>query len=90
MIGHYLGMDVHDTASINTATKIERGFYITIEPGLYIPEDPDIPKEFRGIGVRIEDDVMINHQGTAKVYTKGVPKDIDTLQFLASTFQSRQ
>lgn len=59
-IGHYLGMDVHDTPSIPTSQAIQNGMVLTVEPGIYLPfNDELIPKEFRGFGVRIEDDIIV-------------------------------
>jgi len=57
---------------------------ITIEPGLYIPDDPDIPKEYRGIGVRIEDNVLIT-KDVPDVLTAGVPKDPSHIEQLMHT-----
>src|SRR5690606_24609037 len=61
-VGHWLGMDVHDagTTDVNGEPRpLEPGIVLTVEPGLYIPEDtPGIPDELRGIGIRIEDDVL--------------------------------
>lgn len=59
-IGHYLGMDVHDTPHITRGAPLRPGMVITVEPGIYLPKgDQQIPKEFRGIGIRIEDDVVV-------------------------------
>ena len=59
-IGHWLGMDVHDTPSIGTQRKLERGNVVTVEPGLYFPlDDQSLPSWCRGIGIRIEDDVLV-------------------------------
>ena len=53
-------MDTHDCATISQRSPLEPGCVITIEPGLYIqPDEPDVPEEFRGIGIRLEDDVLI-------------------------------
>eukprot|EP00300_Choanocystis_sp_HF-7_P014453 c18694_g1_i1.p2 GENE.c18694_g1_i1~~c18694_g1_i1.p2 ORF type:complete len:238 (+),score=52.39 c18694_g1_i1:772-1485(+) len=58
-IGHYLGIDLHDTSSVSTSERLQPNMCITIEPGIYIPDSEEYPKEFRGIGIRIEDDVVI-------------------------------
>ena len=63
-VGHYLGLDVHDTPSISRQTKLKSGMVVTIEPGLYIPHSSNYPPEFRGIAVRIEDDVAIGGPST--------------------------
>ncbi|KAB0389777.1 hypothetical protein E2I00_014252 [Balaenoptera physalus] len=60
-VGHYLGMDVHDTPDMPRSLPLQPGMVITVEPGIYIPEDDkDAPERFRGLGVRIEDDVVWN------------------------------
>ncbi|KAJ0412881.1 hypothetical protein ATCC90586_002511 [Pythium insidiosum] len=59
-IGHYLGMDVHDTAHISRSVPLRPGMVITVEPGVYLPRhDASLREEFRGIGIRIEDDVIV-------------------------------
>ncbi|MBC5806770.1 MAG: Xaa-Pro aminopeptidase [Candidatus Eremiobacter antarcticus] len=65
-IGHWLGMDTHDVGSYRVNgdwRPLEPGMVVTIEPGLYIPAEPDIDERFRGIAVRIEDDVLITPSG---------------------------
>ncbi len=82
-IGHLLGMDVHDVGlyKINGQSRLlEAGMVITVEPGLYIPVDDDtVPKEYRGIGVRIEDDVLVTSAGH-EVMTILAPKDINEIE----------
>lgn len=72
-IGHHLGMDLHDCPSIPYDSKLAPGMIITIEPGLYVPDSPEYPEEYRGIGIRIEDDVLVRVDG-AEVLTEFVPK----------------
>ncbi|HRP68013.1 MAG TPA: aminopeptidase P N-terminal domain-containing protein [Turneriella sp.] len=64
---HYLGLDVHDVGSYyhnGKSRALENGMVITVEPGLYFPEEYDfIPAEARGIGIRIEDDVLVTQEG---------------------------
>eukprot|EP00753_Platysulcus_tardus_P000481 PLAT10487.1.p1 GENE.PLAT10487.1~~PLAT10487.1.p1 ORF type:complete len:311 (+),score=132.96 PLAT10487.1:1-933(+) len=73
-LGHFLGMDVHDTPAVRSQSLAE-GMVITVEPGLYIPaDDLDAPAELRGIGVRIEDDVVLRKGGGITVLTDGVAK----------------
>jgi len=80
-IGHYLGMDLHDTPSISYSQPLVPGMVITIEPGLYIPYDSDYPSRFHGIGIRIEDDIAITQDGM-KNLTESVPRDPEELEHL--------
>uniref|UniRef100_A0AAZ1XCS9 Aminopeptidase P N-terminal domain-containing protein n=1 Tax=Oreochromis aureus TaxID=47969 RepID=A0AAZ1XCS9_OREAU len=76
-VGHYLGMDVHDTPELSRSQPLQPGMAITIEPGLYICEDNDqVPKHFRGLGVRIEDDVVIREKGGPLILSSDAPKTI--------------
>jgi Xaa-Pro aminopeptidase len=76
---HWLGLDVHDAGAYMPDGKhrpLEPGMVITIEPGLYIAADADgVPPELRGIGVRIEDDVLVTAEG-CEVLTAAAPKSI--------------
>jgi Xaa-Pro aminopeptidase len=75
---HYLGMDVHDVGLYHfegTPRPLEPGMLITIEPGVYVAENADVPAEYRGIGVRIEDDVLVTEAGR-EVLSAGIPKDL--------------
>ncbi|XP_019345032.2 xaa-Pro aminopeptidase 3 isoform X2 [Alligator mississippiensis] len=75
-VGHYLGMDVHDTPSMSRSLPLQPGMVITIEPGIYIPEDDlAAPKRFRGIGIRIEDDVVVT-EDTPLILSADCPKEI--------------
>ncbi len=77
-IGHWLGMDVHDVGSYRKSGEwrnLEPGMVTTIEPGIYIaPDDQQVEARWRGIGVRIEDDVLVTANGY-RVLTAGVPKE---------------
>ncbi|XP_040927766.1 xaa-Pro aminopeptidase 3 [Betta splendens] len=76
-VGHYLGMDVHDTPELSRSQPLQPGMAITVEPGLYIGEDNDqAPERFRGLGIRIEDDVVIRDQGDALILSADAPKTI--------------
>lgn len=76
-VGHYLGMDVHDTQELSRSQPLQPGMAITIEPGLYISEDNDqVPKRFRGLGIRIEDDVVIQQPGAPLILSRNAPKTI--------------
>jgi len=84
-IGHWLGMDVHDVGDykINQEWRLlEPGMVLTVEPGLYIPVDcKTVDAKWRGIGIRIEDDVLVTAQGH-EVLTGGVPKTIADIEAL--------
>lgn len=84
-IGHWLGMDVHDVGSykINNEWRVlEPGMVLTIEPGLYIPDDcQDVDRQWRGIGIRIEDDVLVTADGY-QILTDKVPKTIADIERL--------
>lgn len=76
-VGHYLGMDVHDTPELSRSQPLQPGMAITIEPGLYICEDNDeAPERFRGLGIRIEDDVVIRDKGGPLILSSEAPKTI--------------
>lgn len=84
-IGHFLGMDVHDVGLYRVGGKsrmLEAGIVFTIEPGIYIPVDDDtVPKEYRGIGIRIEDDILVTNSG-CEVMTALAPKEINDIEAL--------
>jgi Xaa-Pro aminopeptidase len=87
-VGHYLGLDVHDAGRYFTdqTAKNSRpfapGMVLTVEPGLYIPpDDKTAPAKFRGIGVRIEDDVLVTEDGNRNLTSK-VPKDPNEIEAL--------
>ena len=81
--GHWLGLDVHDVGEyqIGGAWRVfEPGMVTTIEPGLYIAEDcEEAPSRFRGIGIRIEDNVLVTNTGY-EVLTQMIPKTIDDIE----------
>ena len=72
--GHWLGMDTHDTCGITHDQPMQEGVVLTIEPGLYIPDEPEAFGPFAGIGMRIEDDVAVT-LGGPEVLSAGVPVD---------------
>ncbi len=83
--GHWLGMDVHDVGDYQIDgqwRQLEPGMTLTVEPGLYIaPDDQTVDERWRGIGIRIEDDVLVTRDG-CEVLTHEVPKDIDDIEAL--------
>ncbi|HZL99583.1 MAG TPA: aminopeptidase P N-terminal domain-containing protein [Planctomycetota bacterium] len=83
---HWLGLDVHDVGAYYTADRksrpLEPGMVLTVEPGLYVPAgDERAPERFRGIGVRIEDDVLVTPAGH-EVLTAAIPKTIADVEAL--------
>jgi len=80
---HWLGMDVHDVGHYYVAgaqRPLEPDFVLTVEPGIYIAADAaDLDERWRGIGVRIEDDVLVTEAGS-DVLTDGIPKAIDEVE----------
>ena len=87
-VGHYLGLDVHDAGRYFVDSKSEKshpfaaGMVLTVEPGLYIPPNADnVPDKYRGIGVRIEDDVLITADGNENLTVK-CPKQIEEIEDL--------
>ena len=94
--GHWLGMDVHDVGSYKVTQQsneaewrpYEAGMVVTVEPGLYIaPDDETVDARWRGIGIRIEDDVLVTITGN-EVLTKDVPKTVIEIEQLMQTAQA--
>lgn len=77
-IGHHLGMDLHDCPTVPFEQELRPGMVVTVEPGLYVPDSLEYPERFRGVGVRIEDDVAIEENG-ATVMTSAAPKDLQVI-----------
>ena len=83
--GHWLGMDVHDVGSYKIEGEwraYEEGMTVTVEPGLYIaPDDETVDAKWRGIGIRIEDDVVVTKNGP-RVLTAAVVKTVEEIEAL--------
>jgi Xaa-Pro aminopeptidase len=82
--GHWLGLDVHDVGSYTVLDKprrLEAGQVLTVEPGLYIRPDRQVPRSLWNIGIRIEDDVLITETGH-EILTSSVPKEVDEIETL--------
>lgn len=83
--GHWLGLDVHDAGSYRVdgiSRLLEPGMVLTVEPGLYFPQDAlEIDSKWRGIGIRIEDDILVT-ENEPEVLSKGVPKTIQAIEQL--------
>ncbi|MEP6900422.1 MAG: aminopeptidase P N-terminal domain-containing protein [Actinomycetota bacterium] len=87
-VGHYLGLDVHDAGRYFTEQQAKNsrpfapGMVLTVEPGLYIPPgDKDAPSKYRGIGIRIEDDILVTEEGNINLTAK-VPKEPEVIEEL--------
>ena len=84
-VGHYLGLDVHDVGDYGTQDNpkpFAEGMVITIEPGIYIAKDNmSVAPCYRGIGVRIEDNVLFTHKGI-EVLTAKAPKTVEEIEGL--------
>lgn len=82
---HWLGRDVHDVGAYKLGAeprRLEPGMVFTVEPGLYIaPEDDAAPAPFRGLGIRIEDDVLVTADG-AEVLSAAAPKQVEEIEHL--------
>jgi len=83
--GHWLGLDVHDVGDYKIGGEwrvLEPGMAMTVEPGIYIAADnQDVARKWRGIGVRIEDDVVVTKTG-CEILTGGVPKAVAEIEAL--------
>jgi Xaa-Pro aminopeptidase len=84
---HWLGRDVHDVGNYAVAgapRPLEPGMVLTVEPGLYVPADADdVPAGFRGVGIRIEDDVLVTDAGH-EVLSAAAPKQVAEIESLRS------
>ncbi|MCF2707374.1 aminopeptidase P family protein [Arcanobacterium haemolyticum] len=81
---HHLGLDVHDCAAASREmymdAELEPGMVFTIEPGLYFREDDElVPEQFRGIGVRIEDDILVTNDGVIRI-SENIPREIADIE----------
>lgn len=88
--GHWLGLDVHDVGDYRVDgedRELEPGMVVTVEPGIYIaPDAKGVAAKWRGIGIRIEDDVVVT-RGEPEVITAAVPSDADGIEALMAAAQ---
>jgi Xaa-Pro aminopeptidase len=86
--GHWIGLDVHDVGRYRDHADqwrtLEPGMVMTVEPGLYVQMDLNVPESFKGIGVRIEDDILCTASGPENL-TPAIPKEIDEIEALVGT-----
>ncbi|EAS35841.1 xaa-Pro dipeptidase app [Coccidioides immitis RS] len=80
-VGHYIGLDVHDTGDYSRSHGLLKGQCVTIEPGIYVPDDERWPEHFRGIGIRIEDSVCVGDESPLVLTTEAV-KEVDDIEAL--------
>ncbi len=83
-IGHWMGIDVHDPAPYKDEKEreipLQKGMVLTIEPGIYIDkDDTSVPKKYRGIGIRIEDDILVTKDGCENL-SSAIAKTIDEVE----------
>lgn len=89
-IGHWMGIDVHDPAPYKDAKDreipLKKGMVLTIEPGLYIDKnDKNVPKKYRGIGIRIEDNILVTNEGYENL-SATIAKSIEEIESISSKF----
>jgi len=91
-VSHMLGLDVHDCANARDELymgELKEGYVLTVEPGLYFqPHDLTVPEEYRGIGVRIEDDVLVTASG-ARNLSAALPRNADDVEAWMAEIWSR-
>lgn len=76
-VGHYLGLDVHDSPGMSRSRLMEKSMVVTVEPGIYVPDDERWPKWARGIGMRIEDSVVVDEESPYVLTTEAVKEVVD-------------
>ncbi len=83
-IGHWMGLDVHDPCPYSgdngEELLFEEGMVLTIEPGIYLPQDDlNVPEKYRGIGIRIEDNILVTKEGCENL-SQGIAKSVDEIE----------
>lgn len=76
-VGHYVGLDVHDCPGYPRTDALKAGQCVTVEPGIYVPDDERWPEHFRGIGIRIEDSVCVQDDSPLILTTEAVKEIVD-------------
>ncbi|CAO2655583.1 Nn.00g043860.m01.CDS01 [Neocucurbitaria sp. VM-36] len=76
-VGHYVGLDVHDSPGLPRSRFFEKGMCVTVEPGIYVPDDERWPSWARGIGIRIEDSVCVDEDSPYILTTEAVKEVVD-------------
>jgi len=76
-VTHTVGLDVHDVSSSDV---LRPGMVVTVEPGIYIPQATEgVPEGQRGVGIRIEDDVLVTETGS-EILTNGIPREAEEIE----------
>lgn len=76
-VGHYVGLDVHDCPGYGRGVPLRAGHCVTIEPGVYVPDEEGFPAHFRGMGIRIEDSVCVDDEGPIVLTVEAVKEVVD-------------
>ncbi|KAI0043165.1 peptidase M24 [Auriscalpium vulgare] len=76
---HPVGIDLHESGTFDRRAPLKEGMVITIEPGVYVPADPEFPKHFHGLGLRIEDEVLVGERDPI-VLSVAAPKEISDVE----------
>jgi intermediate cleaving peptidase 55 len=76
-VGHYVGLDVHDVPGYGRDVRLRAGHCVTVEPGVYVPDDERWPEHFRGLAVRIEDSVCVDDESPLVLTTEAVKEVVD-------------
>jgi len=76
---HPIGIDLHESGTVERSAPLKEGMVITIEPGVYVPADPQFPKHFHGLGMRIEDEVLVGTEHPV-VLSASAPKEIEDVE----------
>lgn len=76
-VGHYIGLDVHDCPGYLRSVPLRAGHCVTVEPGIYVPDDEHWPAHFRGIGIRIEDSVCVQDDSPLILTTEAIKEVVD-------------
>ncbi|KAJ2779583.1 aminopeptidase [Coemansia javaensis] len=80
-ISHYLGMDVHDTVDMPRSQRLRANMVVTVEPGVYVPYNDRFPKAFQGIGIRIEDNIVVGQaEADIENLSRDTPKSVADIE----------
>ncbi|KAI1369917.1 peptidase M24, structural domain-containing protein [Xylaria arbuscula] len=82
-VGHYVGLDVHDVPGYPRNVPLKEGHCVTIEPGVYVPDNDRFPRHFRGLAVRIEDSIAVGDDNPLILTTEAV-KEVEDIEALRS------